>query len=60
MANAGSSLSGKAILVTGASSGIGADAAVHLAKFGSRLSLVARNKKLLEEVKEACLAAGAR
>ena len=60
MASAGSSLAGKAILVTGASSGIGADVAIHLASFGSRLSLVARNQGLLEEVKGRCLAAGAR
>ena len=55
-----SSLAGKAILVTGASSGIGAGIAAHLASFGTRLALVARNKEALEEVKKVCLAAGAR
>ena len=55
-----SSLAGKAILITGASSGIGAGIAVHLASFGTRLALVARNKEALEEVKVDCLAAGAR
>ena len=55
-----SSLAGKAILITGSSSGIGAGVAVHLASFGTRLALVARNKEALEEVKKDCLTAGAR
>lgn len=55
-----SSLTGKVILITGASSGIGAGVSVHLASFGTRLALVARNKEALEEVKKNCLAAGAR
>lgn len=42
----------KVILVTGASSGIGADAARHLAKLGGKLCLVGRNEKLLNEVAE--------
>lgn len=42
----------KVILVTGASSGIGADAAKHLAKLGGKLSIVGRNEKLLNEVAE--------
>ena len=57
---ADTSLSDKVILITGASSGIGAGAAYHLAGFSCRLALVARNKEALEEVKEKCLAAGAR
>jgi len=55
-----SSLAGKVILITGASSGIGAGVSAHLASFGTRLALVARNKEALEEVKNDCLAAGAR
>lgn len=53
-------LSGKVILITGASSGIGAGTATHLASFNTRLSLVARSKEALEKVKIQCLAAGAR
>jgi len=55
MAN-NSSLAGKAVLVTGASSGIGAGVAVHLATLGCRLCLVARNATALEEVAAACKA----
>ena len=55
-----SSLAGKAILITGASSGIGAGVSAHLASFGTRLSLVARNKEALEGVAATCLAAGAK
>jgi len=44
------SFTGKVIIVTGASSGIGADAARHLAKLGGQLSLVGRNKDLLNGV----------
>ena len=55
-----SSLTGKVILITGASSGIGAGVSVHLASLGTRLALVARNKEALEEVKKNCLAAGAK
>ena len=54
------SLSEKVILITGASSGIGAGVASHLATFSTRLALVARNKEALEQVKGECLAAGAR
>lgn len=42
----------KVVIVTGASSGIGADAARHLAKLGGKLCLVGRNEKLLNEVAE--------
>ena len=55
-----SSLTGKVILITGASSGIGAGVSAHLATFGPRLALVARNTEALEEVKKNCLTAGAR
>lgn len=44
------SFADKVILVTGASSGIGADAARHLAKLGGKLCLVGRNETLLSEV----------
>jgi len=44
------SFTGKVIIVTGASSGIGADAARHLAKLGGQLSIVGRNKDLLNGV----------
>lgn len=40
----------KVILITGASSGIGADAAHHLAKLGARVSIVGRNEERLDEV----------
>lgn len=46
------SFEGKVIIVTGASSGIGADAAKHLAKLGGKVSLVGRNEKLLNKVAE--------
>lgn len=40
----------KAVLVTGASSGIGEDAALGFARHGARLALVARRKELLENL----------
>jgi len=46
-------------LVTGASSGIGRDIALLLAKEGARLALTARREDRLLEVAEACRAAGA-
>lgn len=42
----------KVILITGASSGIGADAAIHLAKLGAKVAIVGRNQKRLNEVAE--------
>lgn len=42
-------LSGKRILITGASSGIGRETCVLLSELGARVVLVARRKKLLEE-----------
>lgn len=44
------SFAGKVILITGASSGIGADAARHLAKLGGQIALVGRNEKRLNDV----------
>lgn len=48
----------KVILVTGASSGIGADAAKHFAKLGGKVALVGRNEELLDEVVNAIVEAG--
>lgn len=42
---------GKVILITGASSGIGAATAAHLAKLGASLSLTGRNANNLKQVK---------
>lgn len=44
------SFENKVIIVTGASSGIGADAAIHLSKLGGKVCLVGRNEKLLNDV----------
>ena len=46
-------MQGKNILVTGASSGIGKETALYLAKQGATVVLVARNKTRLKEVKNA-------
>lgn len=46
------SFTNKVILITGASSGIGAHAAVHLAKKGGSIALVGRSERRLHEVKE--------
>ncbi|XP_031618304.1 uncharacterized protein LOC116337681 [Contarinia nasturtii] len=53
------SFSDKVIIVTGASSGIGADAAIHLAKKGASISLIGRNEKRLNNVSEEIKSAGA-
>lgn len=52
------SFTGKVILITGASSGIGADAARHLAKSGAKIALVGRNERRLHEVADQIKAAG--
>lgn len=49
---------GKRIVVTGASSGIGADLALYLAGFGARLALTARRVEKLEELALRCVEAG--
>ncbi len=54
-----SGLKGKVVLVTGASSGIGAGTAEHLASLGCRLALVARNRERLEAVARRCAELGA-
>lgn len=50
---------GKVILVTGASSGIGADAACYLAKLGGKVVLVGRNIDRLNSVAEKIIKSGA-
>lgn len=46
------SFEGKVIIVTGASSGIGADCARHLAKLGGKVAIVGRNEERLNKVTE--------
>lgn len=46
------------VVVTGASSGIGKDVAIHAAEAGANLVLIARNSEKLKEVKEACIQVG--
>ncbi|XP_034250742.1 3-oxoacyl-[acyl-carrier-protein] reductase FabG-like [Thrips palmi] len=45
---------GKVVLITGASSGIGAATAVHLARLGASLALTGRNGQNLQEVANRC------
>lgn len=52
-------MSGKSCVVTGASSGIGAELAKGLAAQGASLALVGRDKDRLNEVADACRALGA-
>lgn len=47
--------SGKVILITGASSGIGAATAIYLSKLGATLSLTGRNIENLNKVADKCL-----
>lgn len=53
------SLAGKVVLITGASSGIGAACAERFAQAGARLLLAARRENRLQEMKSALAAAGA-
>ncbi|MFT3682748.1 MAG: SDR family oxidoreductase [Ferruginibacter sp.] len=45
------SLKNKNIIITGASSGIGKECAVHCSRMGAKLLLIGRNKETLEETK---------
>ncbi|CAK9809055.1 Tetratricopeptide repeat protein 27 [Anthophora quadrimaculata] len=45
---------GKVVLITGASSGIGAATAIHFSQLGASLSLTGRNVQKLNEVAEKC------
>ncbi len=51
---------GKTVLITGASSGIGAATALRFAKEGANVCLVARNEVRLKQVKEQCENFGAK
>jgi NAD(P)-dependent dehydrogenase (short-subunit alcohol dehydrogenase family) len=51
---------GRAVLVTGASRGIGREMALRLAGAGARVALMARDLEALEETAAACRAAGGR
>ncbi|XP_046999445.1 3-oxoacyl-[acyl-carrier-protein] reductase FabG-like isoform X1 [Schistocerca americana] len=46
--------SGKVVLITGASSGIGAATAIHLSRLGASLSLTGRNEENLKKVAKSC------
>ena len=59
LAMSASTLSGKVVLITGASSGIGAGSAKYFASLGCKLALVARSKEKLESVKQECVESGA-
>ncbi|XP_012060819.1 PREDICTED: tropinone reductase 2-like [Atta cephalotes] len=48
------SFAGKVVLITGASSGIGAETAIYFAQLGASLSITGRNKHNLEKVAEKC------
>lgn len=54
------SLSGKTVMVTGASSGIGAQCAIDCAAMGARVVLVARNEERLQAVLQQMLGEGHR
>jgi len=53
------SLKGKVVIITGASSGIGAATAVVFAEQGSKLTVVGRNEANLNKVVQDCITAGA-
>lgn len=49
------SLTGKLVIITGGSSGIGAGAAIHLSKLGARLVLTGRNEANLKQAADKCV-----
>lgn len=53
------SFNGKVVLITGASTGIGADAAFHLASLGAKVSIVGRNEHNLNAVADRIRKSGA-
>lgn len=57
---AGHDLSGKVIVITGASSGFGKGAALSFAQEGASLALAARRDELLDDLVQQCEAKGAR
>lgn len=48
------SLKDKVVLITGASSGIGAETALEFSKLGAKLAITGRNKKNLDDVAKLC------
>lgn len=52
------SFKGKSIIVTGASSGIGADAAIHFAKLGACVAIIGRDAKKLNGVAQKIINSG--
>lgn len=52
------SFENKVVIVTGSSSGIGMDAAIHLAKLGADIALVGRNEGRLNDVKNQIISNG--
>lgn len=54
------SFTGKTVLVTGASSGIGRATALQLARQGAHVVLVSRSREALDDVRRECEATGAR
>ncbi|EKT59501.1 SDR family oxidoreductase [Providencia sneebia] len=51
-------IAGKVIIITGASSGIGASAALYLAKQKATIVLAARRKELIDKLAQDCIAEG--
>lgn len=58
MKKSNTSLSGKTVVITGASSGVGRAAAIAFAKKGANLVLAARGAEALQSIAEACEALG--